>query len=271
MRDKQAGRRNELTNDRLTPTPDSFVGIIAAMRQELTYVHRGFQAKERRKADTQLVWVGTCRGRRVVLVQGGMGKTRAEKAARFLLERYPLSALLCIGFGGGVKEGMRTGDIVLCPLVYSTDGKSAHSGPMHSDAQLLTQAAQALAAESIPFHLGNGLTVDRVLADPARKEQVGQEWPVQVVDMESFWISRLASRRRVPVLVARAITDTVDQPLPNVAAAAPEGVGRAALHLLQHPTQIPALFRLARNARLAARNLGILVVSLADEMERSGA
>lgn len=255
----------------MTQREPAFVGIVGALQRELAWLRRSVQVRERQEVGGQPLWIGTCRERRVILVQSGVGRAGAERAAHLLLDRYPLTALLSIGFGGGVQPGMRVGDVVLCAQVYA-GGETTGRQPVHSDEALLAQAAQALAARGVPFRQGSGLTLNRVLTDPVQMERIGRTWSVQVVDMESFWIGRLAAGRGIPLLVARAITDTAAQPLPAVAVLAAQGAkGRAVLHLWRNPAQAAALFRLARNARLAARNLGILVPALLGEYFPAGA
>ncbi len=214
------------------------------------------------------VWAGACQGQRVVLAQSGVGQAKAEVAARFLLDHYPLSALLSVGFGGGLSRELAAGDVVVCPSVHCA-GEGAPAQAIHADAELVARAIQAL-GEAEPgvrgdICLGNGLTMDRVVADPDGKSRLGQTLPVKVVDMESFWVARQAQQSRIPFLAVRAISDPVDQPLPAIVGRLNAGerasTGRMMLALLRQPAQLPALWKLTQNVRLAAKNLEIFVVA----------
>jgi len=247
------------------------IGVVGALARELSRLRRRVHLERHLRLGPQHIWEGRCRGRRVVLVQGGVGRERAEEAAEFLLDRYPLSALLCVGFGGGVSEELRAGDIVLCPSVHrgaegSAPGEWSLEGEVRCDGGLTARAVETLTEQGIRFHLGDGLTVSRILADPGMKERIGKSLPVKVVDMESFWVAKRASRRGVPLLVARAISDPVDQPLPDLEGLLDTGgeprATRAILHLLRHPPRAPALLRLAWNARKAERSLGAFLPAL---------
>ena len=251
------------------------IGIVGALPQELADLRRRLQVKHRLRFGAQQAWEGICRGRRVILMQSGMGRARAEEATELLLDRYPLSALLCIGFGGGVSRELRAGDIVVCPSVYEgpPSGEWALGPGVRSDKELIAKAEKSLVEGGLRFHLGDGLTVDRIVSDPDLKEQIGKTLPVKAVDMESFWIARQAFSRRVPLLVAWAITDPVDQSLPDMMGILDAG-GKARIrevfpHLLRHPSQVPPLFKLAGNARRAAASLGTFTAALIGLMASS--
>lgn len=247
------------------------IGIVGALPWELAELRGRIRVESHLRHGHGRIWEGRCRGRRVILIQGGMGRERAEGAAKFLLDRYPLSALLCIGFGGGVSEELRVGDIVVCPSLYrGAEGSAPEEwsleGEVRSDKGLIARAVEALTEQGIPFHLGDGLTVSRILADPNLKERIGKGLPVKVVDMEGFWVARQASRRGVPLLAARAISDPVDQSLPDLEGLLDAGGEAWAMvaisHLLRHPSQAPALLRLAWNARKAGASLGAFIPAL---------
>ena len=244
------------------------IGVVGALSWELADLLRQIQVQRRLTVGAHRLWEGRCRGRPVVVAESGVGRLRAEQAVVGLLDRFTLSALICIGFGGGISEELRAGDIVLCPSV-----SCAHEGPgpdewtrgaqVPSDDGLMARGVEVLRREGIRFHRGDGLTVARFIDDPRMKERMGKTLNAKVVDMESYWVARQARGRVGGILLARAISDPVGQPLPGLTRSLAAGQevrsGQMALHVLTHPLQAPSLLRLARSARSAARNLGAFV------------
>lgn len=240
------------------------IGIIAALHWELADLLRQVQVQRQLTVGTQCLWEGDCCGRPVVVAESGVGRLRAEGVMSALLDRFDLSALISTGFGGATSEGCQAGDIVLCPAV-----SRAREGPgpagwtrgtaVRSDDRLIARAVDVLRKEDIRFHLGDGLTVARLIDDPCTKETLGRTLQAKVVDMEGYWIAREARGRVERILLTRAISDPMGQPLPRLSR---HLVGQQeveyrqmALQVLTHPLQAAAIFRLAECARLAARNL----------------
>ena len=86
-------------------------------------------------------------------------------------------------------------------------------------------------------------------------------------DMESSAVAEVACAERVPFLVVRAIVDTAEDAVPEVALSA-TGVGRDRLRigrllasLARTPGELPALIRLARRYRSASRVLSAVAGS----------
>lgn len=251
------------------------IGIVAATHWELAELRKRIWIENHVQMGARALWEGICRGRRVVLMQSGVGRARAEGAAALLLDRYPLSELLCVGFGGGVSEELRCGDVVVCPTVHLAQGGRVPAewtlaGGVASDGSLQSLATGALNEEGIRAHLGDGLTVSRVIASSVLKSKIGRALPVKVVDMESFWVAHLALDRVRALLVVRAITDPLDYSLPDLA-----GVFDAEwnlrpkqvmLKMLRRPAYALDLMSLARRARKAAGSLGVFVPALVGRM-----
>jgi hypothetical protein len=94
--------------------------------------------------------------------------------------------------------------------------------------------------------------------------------------MESSAVAEVASAGQVPFLVVRAIVDTAQDALPEVAlSAAGTGedrlrLGRLLATLARTPAELPALIRLAHRYRTASRALAAVAGSgaLAREVSR---
>jgi adenosylhomocysteine nucleosidase len=98
------------------------------------------------------------------------------------------------------------------------------------------------------------------LTDAAHKAQLFDRTGACVVDMESAAIARIAQESNLPFLAVRAVLDTADLCLPigAVNALGPDGhlrVGRLVTALVEHPSEIASLLKLARGLRRAQASL----------------
>jgi hypothetical protein len=101
--------------------------------------------------------------------------------------------------------------------------------------------------------------VAQAASTPEAKSALSKAFQADVVDMESYWIGRIASAREVPFLAVRAISDTLrDSLLPFSRFIDMNGKllqQRAILYFLSHPQHLSKLFALSRSARRARKNL----------------
>jgi len=252
----------------VVPVKPERIGIVGALRWEIRGVLKQLDSRRRLPVNALCLWEGDLGSRAVVVAQCGIGRVHAERALSVLVDRFHLSALLCIGFCGATCKTYRPGDIVLCSAVHSGEEIAARAEwergeSIESDKELIQLGADVLRSAGIPFHVAVGLTVPRVIHDPDTKAYLGETLKVNVLDMESYWIARRARGRAGRVLMARAVSDAVSQSIPGLTQALgvrPQvGFGDTALELLRLPRQAAAFLHLARGARKAARNLGAFV------------
>ena len=107
--------------------------------------------------------------------------------------------------------------------------------------------------------LGPTVTAPGIIATPAGKQGLGRQTGAVAVDMESYWVARVASERGLPFLALRAISDAQEDLLPPFdqildANGNPEA-RRLAAHLIGEPGSLVTLVKLAQNARRARRAL----------------
>ncbi|HWL47985.1 MAG TPA: phosphorylase [Sphingomonadaceae bacterium] len=175
----------------------------------------------------------------VIAVAGGGDDARLEAA---LEARAPeATALLSIGLGGALVEGLRPGDWVLgeageggWPARLRTLLPDARVGPIHADGTMI--------------------------ADAAAKRALHRATGAIAVDMESHVARRVARRHGLPFAILRVISDDAGHSLPAAARVGMRGDGEIAIgavlaSLARDPRQIPALIVTARDAARAMRSL----------------
>ncbi len=246
------------------------LALLGAFGQEITGLRRQMVVEEAVASPVCRVYRGKLRGKACLLVQTGMGKERAENATQFVLERYPVTAMISLGFAGSLIPDLTIGDVVVCSTIHCASGFEKDGGEVEAyaaDANLLALASSGLGDGSTHFCLGSSVTVPHLVSSPRRKEELSHEFPAQIVDMESYWIARMASTRRVPFIAIRSISDTLQhglQPLDQILA--PDGRllwKRVVPYFLLHPQYLASVFTPFRNMQRAKRNLTAFISDLA--------
>ncbi|MFP5517602.1 MAG: purine phosphorylase [Alphaproteobacteria bacterium] len=178
----------------------------------------------------------------------GADAERARAMARDLVERGA-KALVSFGLAGGLAEGLAAGTLLLPSEIRLHDGSLAAVDP--------TWRAKTLERMN-GLHPSGGCMAcaPLVLATRADKQALAERSSAVAADMESEAVAVAAQRAGLPFLVLRAVADPWDAgvPPPILAALATTGSLRffaAAVELLRHPGQLPALLRLARDGHEA--------------------
>lgn len=193
-------------------------------------------------------WVGAD----AVVDVGGMGRTRAEAAARRLLDRGA-AAVVSWGIAGGLDPGLGPGTVVVPEFVVDGDRDRLVADAGWRD-RLLNQIESRVPVSRDPmFHS------DRIVASPDLKHTLHERWGVAAVDMESAGVARVARDAGVPWLVIRVVGDVADQELPNGVTELSDQNGRlrygAVAALVLRPRLWPTLLALGRANAAAGRSM----------------
>ena len=253
------------------------IAIVSAVREEIAeYLSRGRFRTAVEDRGVRLYRSSALR--HVAVAEGGMGREYAEKATRQVIERLDPDLIISAGFAGAVRSGLQTADLVSCQTLWSVDGPQDSWSPATACSR--SPAYQTAAAwrgrasngpEKVPIR-GDCLTVPRVVSDPSAKQEIGQRFPVSVIDMESFWVSQTAAAFGVPCVALKAVLDPVEQRLPPhiVSTTAYGGAGRrrrAILYALSRPWEITGLIDLGSRARAASASLATALMDIASNPE----
>jgi adenosylhomocysteine nucleosidase len=253
------------------------IALLGALKEEVSDLRRQMGLEKVHAEPARHLYRGEHRGRDAVLVQTGMGRERAETATKLVLERYPVTVLVSLGFAGALTEDLKVGDVVVCSTLFCAEGRGqGATKPISycSDDGLLRHATEALEGTAVRFCLGSGVTVPQVISTPEERRELRKAFDAHVVDMESYWIARIASDKRIPFVEIRSISDTPRDSLPPLGQMLTEN-GRmrwkeALSYFLRHPGLPIVLLGLAWNARRASRSLTIAVLSFVTRLGDTG-
>ncbi len=231
------------------------LAIVAAMRRELSGIEKALNRKSHIKMEGLDLIEGSYRDKELALATVGIGGQRSREMVTLLREKCKPEALVCMGYAGGASSQARAGDLVLY-----TEARRQDSSLTCSQG-LLEKARKTLDDAGLAYREGPGATVSEPISDPEAKRLIGEQLGVEAIDMESYPVVEAAAVFDLPVLVVRAITDTVDQRLPNFASIL-DSTGqvstcRALTYAATHPLNIYPMVRLSRSSKIASGNLAI--------------
>ena len=235
------------------------LGIVAALVAE----SRPLGIASRRGAEPATLADGT------QLIVSGVGPAAAAVGARRLLAAGA-RALLSWGLAGGLDPSLEAGALVLPREVMSPEGRMFPTSPAWRE-----RVSEALATRH-GVRCGRLLTCREPLSSTAAKALAFRQTGAVAADMESSAVAEVAAAGRVPFLVIRAIVDTAQEDVPEVALSATRAgedgprFDRLLATLARRPGELPALVRLASRYRAASRALAAVAVSgaLAREVSR---
>jgi nucleoside phosphorylase len=177
----------------------------------------------------------------IALIETGEGVRNAERAVRSWLERRDARAVLGIGFAGALSSSLRVGDCVIARDVRG----AGHAGESFASSSALLSAAEQVRIDGLRF--GTAITVDEIVGKAVEKRRLAAllaQDEIGCLDMESSAIARVCSERGVPFLVARTITDLLDEDLP------------------MRPQSLKGLIELKRRSEACAENLASFVLQM---------
>lgn len=198
-------------------------------------------------------------GAQVRVVLTGMGPEFARQAARRSFDYRP-DMCISTGLAGSLLNEYRTGDVLVARLV-SEVGEPVAVASHH---ELLSTAVDCGARQ-----IERMATSKIVVARAEQKRQLAGQ--AEAVEMESYTILAEAARCGVPAVAIRAVSDTSDFEMPYNFVDALDSKGQVrmsgiAVQVLRRPSGLPALLKLARDSRFAARRLADFLDAFAGTM-----
>ena len=243
------------------------LAIVAAMRRELSEIEKSLARKSHIKIEGLDLIEGIYKDKELALATVGIGGKRSRKMMTLLREKCQPEALVCVGYAGGASSGPRVGDLVLYTEIRRQDSS------LTCDGRLLEKARRTLSDAKLSYHEGSGVTVSKLISNPNGKKRIGEQLGVEAIDMESYPVVEAANMFDLPVLVVRAITDTVDERLPDLTSilnsAGQVSTARALSYAITHPTSIYPMIRLSRSSGIASCNLAKFVTGFLQTRDMS--
>ncbi len=200
------------------------------------------------------------------VVQTGIGRDAARRAAEQVLSSETFSTVLSVGFAGALGGG-HVGDLLIATEVLEIEQGSDTVSSRWACSPLVCQIASSAAAHaSLPARSGPLATVRTIVVSAGRKTELGAATGAIGLDMESAAVGAAAAEHTVPFLAVRAVSDRADEDLPTSLDdfLVPGGWVRGILALAASPADWAALNRLRRQSHVAGERLSAFVAAFLD-------
>ena len=195
------------------------------------------------------------------VVHTGIGRAAAAGAMRTLLAEHQPTAIVASGFAGALDPALRIGDVIVATNRSSPAFLECCRARWKSDGRMV---------------FGPLETTDRVVEGVEEKAQLARSSAAVAVDMETSAIHAACLEAGVPLLAFRAISDTVDRPIPlpfaisyDLERQRPRPLATA-WYLARNPRAVWPLAHFVQDLGLAGAELARRLVEILDDV-RSGA
>lgn len=223
--------------------PHEAKGILARMSPGSRIRYRKIKLYEGRWGDKECV-----------LLQTGMGPENAERSTRFLLNSYPVTHLISTGYCGALISGIENGEAVLATQVLTLEKSTP---PISPAPDFFNYVKNKLKNKNIISRSGALITSDHPVLQVEEKEKLGKTTGAIVVDMESFFVLKVAREfEKITSLAIRFVVDALRTNLADTSAFLDNQAGVQPLNLIREMfrkpkifLQLPGLERLATRAR----------------------
>jgi len=197
------------------------IAIMGAMPEEIEPIISKLENLKKTKYAANTYYEGIYDGKEVVVAYSKIGKVFATLTATSLIEKFGCDTLLFSGVAGAISPELNIGDLIiadgLCqhdlditafghPYGYVPEGEVCIS----TDVALRNVAKEVASDKGLKLVEGVIATGDQFVANPERKEWIGETFKAHALEMEGASVAVVCSSHDVPFFILRAISDSAD-------------------------------------------------------------
>jgi adenosylhomocysteine nucleosidase len=196
-------------------------GIAGAIEEEVRCVIEHLSEDSLSQWGRRRIHTGKIKNKDVVVMAAGIGKVKSAASIQYMLDHFPVEAVIYLGMAGSVNPGIKVGDIVISQKVVQHDfdlvGKKIveemkipwlEANPGLID--LAVRASRELGFEK-KLYLGKILTGDQAIIDSKKRKCLWDTFHGDCVEMEGAAVASVCLQNGVPFVIIRAITDLADE------------------------------------------------------------
>lgn len=237
------------------------IGIVTAMPEERRALVKALLGATRSRHGGMDIYSGTLEGSEVWVVEGGMGATAADAAARMLLAIAKPGLLVSAGYCGAVRPGPKVGDIVVCHYLLEIKDGLISGLQLPEPALSLQILADRLRESGLVVWDGSFITANGIITKSGVSDILPADFPNPVLEMESAVVARVAAGAGVPFIGLRAVSDDASEELgfsleEITGDDRKVSIWRVIGLLAARPALLPQFVRLGIGSARAGRSLG---------------
>lgn len=237
-------------------------GLIMAMAEEIKPLLKGIPQVARETAGPFPLYRFFQDGRQYVIIESGIGASRALAAAGMLTECCSPDLIISIGFGGGATSGLSAGDIVIGTRFLMHSGSQLCEEAGGQPVALPASLRNRLSLAGVSITEGAIISTGGILSKKVLSAILPDHILQAAVDMETCTVARFTAEHGIPFLAVRCISDSRDEELgfsmdEFMDSSMKVSIGKVLLTVMRRPRIIPQLRRLSLNTRTAGKNLNL--------------
>lgn len=209
------------------------LALITSVALEAEPVRRRLHHMRERTVGRKPAWEGLLGGVKVLLLEGGMGKTNAAQMLSAALETQTVDGVIGFGVGGGYPDSaLDAGDVALASgEIYGDEGVDTLAGwlstegigipllrtaegPCFNQISLpparVAAASEALTRAGLSHTVGPFVTVSTCSGTAARGEELANRFSAIVETMEGAAYAHVAALYEKPFVEVRGVSNRVE-------------------------------------------------------------
>jgi adenosylhomocysteine/aminodeoxyfutalosine nucleosidase len=197
------------------------IAIMGAMPEEVEPIVAKLDNLKETVYASNTYYEGSYNGQEVVVAYSKIGKVFATLTATMLIEKFSCDKLLFSGVAGAISDELKIGDLIiadgLCqhdlditafghPFGYVPEGEVC----IPTDVGLRNIAKDIAKSKGLTLKEGVIATGDQFVANPERKDWIGDTFKADALEMEGASVAVVCSALKIPFFILRAISDSAD-------------------------------------------------------------
>ena len=237
--------------------------ILFALNIEAAGVLDAVGDLEQTKNATFVEHAGTWQGKNIVVVETGMGRIAAARAAIDAIAIHKPSWVISAGYAGALVDGLPRGYLLMADTVCDVQGTELAVG-FKIDRKALKQHKK--------LRVGRLVTIDEVVRTEKAKRALGDQCNALACDMETAVIAEVCRHEKVRFLSVRVISDAVDDELPREIERLMQQktltrqLGAAAGAIFRRPSAIKDLWKLREDAIAFSDRLAKFLAGVVEQL-----
>ncbi len=198
-------------------------GIIAAMEEEAQAFKQQMQNTKTHKIYHLEFITGIFFGKKVTLLQSGIGKVNAAIATAILIDEFSPQFIINTGSAGGFAEDLSIGDVIISSSVAHHDvdvtafehyeiGQVPGSAPFFTADENLQNLALKAKVDGYKIRHGHIVSGDSFVHKKSQLQKIQTSFPnADVIEMEAAAIAQTATLMNTPFVIIRSVSDLVNK------------------------------------------------------------
>ena len=237
------------------------VGLVFALGLEQASIESTTTHVERHETPDGKFRLCRLGERSLAAVVSGPGRGAAQRATETLIQAHRPRLVVSAGFAGGLSPDLKPADVVMARRIVRLAGPAVALEPT------MLERFQVDGVAIGPF-----AEVEAIVAAAEAKRAWSERTEAVACDMESAAVAEVCIAHATPFLAIRAVTDAVDEDLPNDLAPLIEARGTARTlgavvgSLWRRPASLKDMWNLHERAVVAAAALGRVLVQIIERL-----